>query len=603
MGISVRRKELAEACPYQYSAHVPTIRLDLSQEPAIMTLPAGIVRTECIFLAGPRYDPWGTGRMAPPKIGHPPAIHFYKKEGLMNWTFESRYKILLSINNATINQTTREDLFKALATEVHKHFHYDRLSINLYDLENESLSYFAAADGVSPEGISGKGSRPVAVGSIAHMVISSKMPVIVEDLSVLEDLPSVASMLTSGLCATMAFPLMIRNLILGSIHFSFKTKPENFDVLREVLTDVSGQVAIAVDNMLAYTELKQMNERLERQKRYLMTNTEASYGEEQFFHASASMAEIMSVIERVADTDASVLITGETGTGKDCVARTIHDLSPRRDHLFVKVNCPALAASLFESELFGHSKGAFTGADSKRVGRFEMADKGTIFLDEVGDLPANLQAKMLHVLQDNVFERVGETRSINVNVRVIAATNQDLERSIEAGTFRRDLYYRLNTVTINMPPLRDRREDIPLLVDRLTSAEAKQTNRSAPEYTKQAMGRLCHYHWPGNVRELKNFVKRMVILKPGDAITDTDIDRIINPFQPEAEASTTTLAEAECLHIQKALVKCRGIVGGRNGAARLLGVPRSTLQYRLKRCGLNPEDYVGGTASQRIYRR
>ncbi len=208
------------------------------------------------------------------------------------------------------------------------------------------------------------------------------------------------------------------------------------------------------------------------------------------------MAEIMNVIERVADTDASVLITGETGTGKDCVARTIHDFSPRRDHLFVKVNCPALAASLFESELFGHSKGAFTGADSKRIGRFEMADKGTIFLDEVGDLPANLQAKMLHVLQDNVFERVGETRSINVNVRVIAATNQDLERSIHAGTFRRDLYYRLNTVTINIPPLRERREDIPLLVERLTAAEAKQTNRPAPEYAKPAMDRLCQYHWP-----------------------------------------------------------------------------------------------------------
>jgi transcriptional regulator with GAF, ATPase, and Fis domain len=515
-----------------------------------------------------------------------------QSERRMNWTFESRYKILLSINNATINQTTREDLFKALATEVRRHFQYARLSINLYDLETESLSYFAAADGVNPEGISCEGSRPIAMGSIAQMVISSKLPVIVDDLRLLAELSSVASMLQSGLCCTMAFPLMIRNRILGSIHFSFKTKPDNFDVLGEVLTDVSRQVSISVDNMLAHTKLKQINERLESQKRYLMTNTEAFYGQEDFFHASSSMAEIMSLIGRVADTDASVLITGETGTGKDCLAKTVHDLSSRRDHLFVKVNCPALAASLIESELFGHSKGAFTGADSRRIGRFEMADKGTLFLDEVGDLPANLQAKMLHVLQDHAFERVGESRSINVNVRIIAATNQDLEKDIQAGRFRRDLYYRLNTVTVNIPPLRERREDIPLLVVRLTAAEAKQTNRPAPEYATSAMERLCHYHWPGNVRELKNFVKRMVILRPGDRISETDIDRIINPFRHEADASITTLAETECHHIQKALIKCGGLVGGPNGAARLLGLPRSTLQYRLKKCGLNPGDYM-----------
>jgi len=515
----------------------------------------------------------------------------------VNWTFESRYQILLSINNATINQTTREDLFMALATEVRRHFNYSRLSINLYDVETESLSYFAAADGISPEGISCDGSRPVAMGSIAQMVISSGQPVIVEDLSLLAGMASVPSMLASGLSATMAFPLTIRNRILGSIHFSFKRKPDNFDVLGEILTDVSKQVAIAVDNMLAYTKLKRINEQLECQKRYLMTNPEASYGEECFFYASSSMAEIMNLIERVADTDASVLITGETGTGKDCFAKTIHDLSSRRDHLFVKVNCAALAASLIESELFGHSKGAFTGADSRRIGRFEMADRGTLFLDEVGDLPANLQAKMLHVLQDQVFERVGESRSIHVNVRIISATNQDLEEHIKAGIFRRDLYYRLNTVTINIPALRERRQDIPLLMERLTEAEAKEIKRPAPEYDPSAMERLCQYHWPGNVRELKNFVKRMIILRPGDRITAKDIDKIVNPFRQEPDTSLTTLAGAECLHIEKALITCGGIVSGPNGAARLLGLPRSTLQYRLKKCGLNPSDYMSRRSS------
>jgi len=390
----------------------------------------------------------------------------------------------------------------------------------------------------------------------------------------------------------MAFPLMVRNRMLGTIHLSFKKTPDHLSELSEVLVDVSKQVAIAVDNMMAYTELKAINENLERQKRYLLANSAEIYHGEHFFYESAAMAEIMSQTQLVADSDASVLITGETGTGKDYLARTIHDLSSRRDHLFVKINCPALAASLFESELFGHGKGAFTGAETHRVGRFEMADRGTVFLDEVGDLPANLQAKMLNVLQDGVFERVGESRPIRANFRVIAATNHDLEASMREGAFRRDLFYRLNMVAIHIPRLRDRREDIPLLVERLTEVEAKQTNRAVPEYTKQAMERLCRYPWPGNVRELKNFVKRMVILRPGERLTDGDIDRILNPFALQAENDITSLAQAQRFHIEKALIRCRGVIGGPHGVAHLLGIPRTTLQYRLKKLGLEPSRYA-----------
>ncbi len=508
----------------------------------------------------------------------------------MRWDLETRYRILLKINNSIITKTTRETLFRALAAEMRKHVPYDRLSINLYDESTESLSYFAAADGILPEGISAKGSRPVAKGSIAQMVISSKQPVIIDDLNRYQDLPSVASMIKSGLRTSMAFPLMVRSRILGTIHFSFSKAPHHLSELAEVLTEVSKQVAIAVDNMMAYTELKSINENLERQKRYLLTNSQEIYHQERFFFASAAMAEIMNQVQLVADTDASVLITGETGTGKDYLARTLHDLSARRNHLFVKINCPALAASLFESELFGHGKGAFTGAEIQRIGRFEMADEGTVFLDEVGDLPANLQAKLLHVLQDGVFERVGETRPIKVNCRVISATNHDLEESIRVGTFRPDLYYRLNMVTIHIPPLKDRREDIPLLIERLTRLEAERTNRSAPVYTVEAMERLSDYHWPGNVRELKNFVKRMVILRPGEGITDADVDKVLNPFQLESESGITTLAQAERKHIERALVKCGGVIGGPNGVARMLGVPRTTLQYRLKKLGLDSND-------------
>ena len=510
----------------------------------------------------------------------------------MRWNPAIRYQILLRINNAVITRTTREDLFRALATELRKHFPYDRLSINLYDAKAHSLSYFAAADGIDPEGISCKDSRPLAKGAISRMAIESRQPVIIDNLRRYTGLSSIGSMVNAGLTATMAFPLIIRNRMLGTIHFSFKKSPDHISELTEVLTDVSKQVAIAVDNMLAYTDLKRLNENLLREKRYLMAHVD-DYQQDSFIFASQSMIKIMSLIEKVAKTDASVLITGETGTGKDYLARCIHNLSPRRDHLFVKISCPALAPSLFESELFGHTKGAFTGADSQRIGRLELANDGTVFLDEVSELTDSLQAKLLNVLQDRQFERVGDSRPIEVNFRVIAATNKDLETEIQSGQFRRDLYYRLNTVNLHVPPLRKRTEDIPLLIKKLTEIQAIKINRPAPKYTEQALRRLRKYHWPGNVRELKNLVKRMVILRPGERITNMDIINIISTtFQGEPSKNVTTLADAEREHIELALIKCGGVVGGRNGAARLLGLPRSTLQYRLKKFSLDPKDYV-----------
>jgi transcriptional regulator with GAF, ATPase, and Fis domain len=510
----------------------------------------------------------------------------------MRWNSETRYQILLRINNAVITQTTSEDLFRALAAELGEHVPYDRLSINLYDVKTQSLSYFAAADGIDPQGISCKDSRPLAKGSITRMVIQSRQPVIIEDLRHYTDHSSIDSMVEAGLLATMAFPLIIRNRILGTLHFSFKKTPAHLAELTEVLTDVSKQLAIAVDNMLAYVDLKRMNEDLVREKRYLMAHAD-DYRQDSFFYASPSMIDIMGLIQKVANTDASVLITGETGTGKDYLARHVHNLSVRRDHLFVKISCPALATSLFEAELFGHAKGAFTGADAKRIGRFELANDGTVFLDEVSELPGRLQAKLLNVLQDRQFERVGDSQPINVNFRVVAATNKDLEVNIHSGQFRRDLYYRLNTVNIHVPPLRKRIEDIPLLVEKLTAIQATKINRPAPVYTERAIDGLCQYHWPGNVRELKNLVKRMVILRPGEKIANRDIINMISAkAKTEPSRNITTLADAEREHIEQALINCRGVVSGRKGAAQLLALPRSTLQYRLKKYGLNPKNYI-----------
>ena len=380
-----------------------------------------------------------------------------------HWSTETRYKILLELNNAIVTCKSREDLFLALSQELQRHIAYDRLSIMLYNSQNHTIAYFAAADGIQPGGVIARKSRPLADGAIARMVIQSGQPVIFDDLTRYTDLSSVGELVKAGLTSTMAFPMIIRDQLLGTIHLSFRSEPDAISELTELLKALSQQIAIAVDNMLAYTSLAHSNEHLQEEKQYLLSNSR-EYQSRDFFFASPQMIQVMQIIEQVAKTDETILITGETGTGKDFLSRLIHDKSHRRDNLFVKTNCPGLTSSLFESELFGHAKGAFTGADRQHLGRFELAEGGTIFLDEVADLPIALQAKLLQVLQERRIERVGESTSTEVDARVIAATNKDLVQSVKTGQFRQDLYYRLETVAINVPPLRHRLEDIPLLV-------------------------------------------------------------------------------------------------------------------------------------------
>lgn len=512
----------------------------------------------------------------------------------MKWNFETRLQILLEITNALISKTSNRDFFYALTTALKKHFPCDRFSINLYDRKKQSLQYFTEASGIDPEGISGLNKRPLMKGTIARMAIESKKPVIIDDLSRYKDKFSIGQMVAAGLRSTMAFPLIMRDTVFGTLHFSFRETPENLSELSDLLTEVSKQVSIAVDNLLAYNRLRDENQSLEREKRYLMGSVE-TYKLADFCHASPQMAEIMGVIRRVAEVDAPVFITGETGTGKDFLARFIHHTSFRKDHMFVKVNCPALPPTLFESELFGHAKGAFTGADKSRVGRFEMADRGTIFLDEVGELPQSQQVKLLQVLQENRFERVGDSRSINANFRLISATNRDPLQSIQQGKLRNDLYYRLNIIQIHVPPLRDRAGDIPLLIEKITEKESRQLHRPPPLYTHHSLHLLNAYHWPGNVRELKNFVKRMIILKSGENVHPVDIENMIQmQLQPGIQTTSPvkTLADSEKQAIEQALMQCKGVLGGKNGAARLLNVPRSTLQYRMKKYNISPEMVV-----------
>ena len=509
----------------------------------------------------------------------------------MTWSAATRYRLLIEINNAILKHTNRVDLFNALASEIRKTVPYDRFSINLYDANKKLLSYFSTAEGISPEGISDY-ERPLAKGAIAKAVIRSKEPVIIPDLEKRNYWASVRAMLAAGLTASMAYPLITRGNVLGVLHFSFKEQPRKIEELSQFLTELSDVVAVAVDNMLVYSKLKEVNQSLVQQNQFLLERAEESYRPETFYFSSPVMIEVMRQVELIAATDASVMITGETGTGKDFIARHIHRLSPRRSGLFVKVNCPALSTGLFESELFGHAKGAFTGAAGSRAGRFEMANDGTIFLDEIGELTIELQAKLLHVLQDKSFERVGDNRPIEVNVRVVAATNRDMNQAIRNKKFRSDLLYRLNTVAVHLPPLRERREDVYGLLQWLNQLESRKANRPAPQYVPSSIEVLRDHHWPGNVRELKNLVKRMIIMHPGENISGKDVEILVESGHSNPMSREYSLAAAERQHIEMVLAHTSGRIGGKQGAAALLRIPRTTLQYRLKKLGIDHKSFA-----------
>jgi PAS domain S-box-containing protein len=339
-------------------------------------------------------------------------------------------------------------------------------------------------------------------------------------------------------------------------------------------------------------ELKQAEaevDQLQSEKSYLQEELKSEYNFDEIVGTSAPMQTVFDAIERVADTETTVLITGETGTGKELVARALHDRSARADEVFVKVNCAALSSDLIESELFGHERGAFTGATEQREGRFELADGGTLLLDEIGELPLDTQAKLLRVLQHQEFERVGGSETIEVDTRILAATNRDLAAEVEAGQFRDDLYYRLNIFPIELPPLRNRPGDVPLLAEHFCETFAQRTGKDIEGFTSGAMAVLNDYHWPGNVRELANIVERAVILTRGERIRTEHLS--ISDRAGDGPSSFDTLEEAQRQHIERALKRTEGVVGGDEGAAQLLDVKRTTLLSRMDRLGIDPDEY------------
>jgi formate hydrogenlyase transcriptional activator len=351
-----------------------------------------------------------------------------------------------------------------------------------------------------------------------------------------------------------------------------------------LLEQVAHQVAIAVENTLDYEKATKDRAKETEQRLYLEEEVRAEFGA--IIGDSSALKTALDFVSVVAPTDSGVLLLGETGTGKELIARAIHNLSRRRARAFVKLNCAAIPLGLLESELFGHEKGAFTGAIAQKTGRFELANDGTLFLDEVGDIPLELQAKLLRVLQEQEFERLGSNRTHKVDVRVIAATHRDLASMVKQLTFREDLYYRLKVFPIQIPPLRHRADDIPQLVRHFVSIHAKRMNKNIDQIPTETMESLVRYRWPGNIRELQNFVERAVILSPHSVLRAPVGE--LEPFQPRQERNVSMggLAEVEREHIVRALEASNWVVSGPDGAAERLGMKRTSLVYRMHKLGI-----------------
>jgi formate hydrogenlyase transcriptional activator len=403
--------------------------------------------------------------------------------------------------------------------------------------------------------------------------------------------PLAEAMSAAGIRSVCSLPVVAGKRVWGALNVG-STIENGFGTAEvEYLQQVANQIAAALQNAHAFREIAQLKDRLAQEKRYLENEIRSATQSDDIVGKSPTLKRTLDYAAIVADTDSTVLITGETGTGKELIARMIHNMSRRRERSFIKVNCAAIPTGLLESELFGHEKGAFTGAVSQKIGRLEMADKGTLLLDEVGDIPLELQPKLLRVLQDQEFERLGGTKTIRVDTRLIAATNRDLVRAVEEKEFRSDLFYRLHVFPVHVPALRDRREDIPRLVSYFLEKSAARLRKRISVVPDEAMHAMMNWSWPGNIRELENFIERSVILSEGNRLNPP-----LGELRQEGTRTTSngelTLRDKEREHIIEILRQTRGALSGPSGAAARLGLKRTTLQYKMQRLGIARTDYL-----------
>jgi formate hydrogenlyase transcriptional activator len=509
-----------------------------------------------------------------------------------------RYRTLLEINNAIISTLTRDALFGAIATALRRVMPFDRTAVFLHDPRRDVLRLFVLEASL-PSAYFVVGHEIPTSDSHVGRVFRQRSPLLRRDLAAEHEYPAEAQALADGVRSYVIVPLVARGRCIGTLAVAAARADQYSERDVSFLQEVASQVALAIENMIAYEEIAGLKARLERENAYLQEEIHQEHDFAQMVGSSEPLLAVLALVENVAPTDSTVLILGETGTGKELIARAIHDQSPRRERPLVKVNCTAISAGLVESEFFGHVKGAFTGALERRIGRFQLADGGTIFLDEVGELPLETQVKLLRVLQEGEFEPVGGNQTLRVNVRVIAATNRDLRAAVDAGHFRADLFYRLNVVPVAIPPLRERRADIPQLVTFFAARFGRRFGKRIENVAPTSMERLLRYGWPGNIRELQNVVERAVVLASGPVLV-VDPEAIPASSQPpvsgaapvetapplDARGLPALLEDVERIQITLALEQTHGVIEGPRGAASLLRLHPNTLRGRMEKLGI-----------------
>jgi formate hydrogenlyase transcriptional activator len=496
-----------------------------------------------------------------------------------------RLQLLLEINNAVVTKLETRELLSEIAKSIRRLYGNEYVSLGLYDESSQELR-IVAMDFPDSRGFLKENKVIPMSHSPSRFCIESRKPQVYEDRDLEEICQKAAEyiVLGEGLRSFCTLPLVSRDRVLGTFNVASR-KPKAFcpeDV--DLLNQVACQVAIALDNSLSYEQIQNLKNKLAEEKLYLEEEIRTEHQFEEIIGQSEGLRRVLQQVETVAPTGSTVLILGETGTGKELIARAIHDRSTRSQTTFVKLNCAAIPTGLIESELLGHERGAFTGAIAQKVGRFELAHKGTLFLDEIGEIPLEIQPKLLRVLQEKEFERLGGTRTIHSDVRLVAATNRDLQQMVNERQFRPDLFYRLNVFPITVPPLRERQEDVPLLVRYFVQMFSRRMNRQITSIASESMEALTRYPWPGNIRELQNFIERAVILTRGGVLNVSTSQLRSADVRPAKSIGTLETVERE--HILTALEESGWVIGGPKGAATRLGLKRTTLQSRMEKLGI-----------------
>jgi formate hydrogenlyase transcriptional activator len=485
-------------------------------------------------------------------------------------TEKSRLQLLLDLTGQIVSNLEIHHLLLTTSAMIRRVIQCDAVAIHLPDKETSSLRLFAIDSrehASSDEANNGRVEGSTSGKEVCE-VFRSRKPILSRDN------------------AGYVLPLISRNRVLGVMELAQQKEKILLHQDAEFARQIANQLALTIENAQAYAEVRELKEQLSREKLYLEDEIRSEQGFEEIIGRSSAIRGVLRKIETVAPTDSTVLIYGETGTGKELVARAIHERSSRNSKAFVKLNCAAIPTGLLESELFGHERGAFTGAIMQRVGRFELANHGTAFLDEIGEIALELQPKLLRVLQEREFERLGSTRTIKTDARLIAATNRDLAACVEEGRFRADLFYRLNIFPIHVPPLREHPEDIPLLVRHFAQHFARRMNRVIDTIPSETMETLVHHSWPGNIRELQNLIEHSVIVSPGPVLR-APLAGLQSHSVPNQEGTRhRTLEEAEREHILSTLKETKWVISGPRGAAARLEMNRSTLQFRMRKLGI-----------------